>query len=455
VKRILVSGAVAALIAGPALADETADSIAQLRQEIEQLKAQNDRLEATVDYLKANATAERKDSATQTAAVDTLKSAVSKFSWNGDLRVRHESIAFAPNTTTPEHTRDRDRLRLRFGVAAKVNDTVSAKIQLSTVNSGDDSPRSTNQTEGDAWNRKAIGIDLAYVDWKPSPLFSLQLGKHPQPWVRTASYFWDGDLTPEGAALKFTRGPVFGGVFYDWLSERDNNTTPSLRNDAKLIGAQIGMKPQFGPVTLTGALAYYEVTNVRDQIASATALSGATAGATCAINPAFSGSTNGNTTYDDNGATAGGCSRLLSGFKPLSALLQADFKVGKIPLTVFADYMKNTDAEVNPVAGSKLDTAMAFGLTLNKASAPKSWEIGYIYQKTEKDAVFGQFVDSDFGGGVTDTKGSVIKAAWVPATNWTLNGTYFINTRFNDAPSGATTTDLDYKRLQLDLNYKF
>ena len=41
----------------------------------------------------------------------------------------------------------------------------------------------------------------------------------------------------------------------------------------------------------------------------------------------------------------------------------------------------------------------------NKASAPKSWEIGYVYQKTEKDAVFGQFVDSDFGGGVTDTKG--------------------------------------------------
>jgi hypothetical protein len=435
-----VSSVVAALLAVPALADETADSIAQLRQELEQLKAKNDRLEATVDYLKANASAEHKDVATQTAAVDTLKSTVSKFTWSGDMRVRHELIDTAPNTTTPEHTRERDRLRLRFGVLAKVNDTVSAKIQLSTVNSGDDSPRSTNQTEGDAWNRKAIGIDLAYVDWKPSPLFSLQLGKHPQPWVRTASYFWDGDLTPEGAVLKFARGPVFAGLYYDWLSERDNNTTPSLRNDARLIGAQIGMKPQFGPVTLTGAVAYYEVTNVKDQIASATALTGAAAGATCTINPAFSGSTNGNTTYDDNGATAGGCARLLSGFRPLSALLQADFKVATLPLTVFV---------------SKLDTAVAFGFTLNKASAPKSWEVGYVYQKTEKDAVFGQFVDSDFGGGVTDTKGSVIKAAWVPAANWTINGTYIINTRFNDAPTGATTTDLAYKRLQLDLNYKF
>ncbi|MFO1399988.1 MAG: putative porin [Steroidobacteraceae bacterium] len=453
-KSILVSGAVAALIAGPALADETTDAIAQLRQELEALKTRNDRLEAEVDYLKANASAGHKDSAEQTAAVDTLKSTVAKYTWSGDLRVRHELIDTAPNTATPEHTRERDRVRLRFGVAAKVNDTVTAKIQLSTVNSGDDNPRSTNQTEGEAWSRKAIGIDLAYVDWKLHPQFNLQLGKHPQPWVRTASYFWDGDLTPEGAALKFSRGPVFGGLFYDWLGERDNNTTPSLRSDAKLLGAQLGMKPQFGPVTLTGAVAYYEITNVRDQIASATPASGNPSGGTCAINPAFSGSTNGNTVYNDNGASAH-CSRLLSGFKPLSALLQADLKLGRFPLSVFADYMQNTAAVANPVAGSKLDTAWAFGFTFNKASAPKSWELGYVYQKTEKDAVFGQFVDSDFGGGVTDTKGSVFKAAWVPAANWTLNGTYFINTRFNAAPSAANTHDLDYKRLQLDLNYKY
>ncbi len=453
-KSILVSGAVAALLAGPALADDTSDALAQLRQELDALKAQNDRLEAEVEYLKSNASAERKESAERTVAVDSLKSTVSKFAWSGDFRYRNETVDTAPNNTTPEHTRNRDRLRLRFGVTAKVNDTVKARVQLSTVNSGDDSPRSTNQTQGDAWNRKAIGIDLAYVDWQPHRQVNLQLGKHPQPWTKTASYFWDGDLTPEGAALKFARGPLFAGLYYDWLSERDNNTTPALRNDAKLLGAQVGIKPTLGAVKLTGAIAYYEVTNVQGQIASATPLAGAAAGTTCAINTAFSGSTNGNTTYDDNGATAGGCARLLSEFKPLSVLVQADFKAGPLPVSLFADYMKNSGAEVNPVAGSKLDTALALGITVNKASAPKSWEIGYVYQKTEKDAIFGQFVDSDFGGGVTDTRGSVIKAAWVPAANWTLNATYFINERFNDAGSAATT-DLDYKRLQLDLNYKY
>ena len=87
-----------------------------------------------------------------------------------------------------------------------------------------------------------------------------------------------------------------------------------------------------------------------------------------------------------------------------------------------------------------------------------TWEFGYAYQKTEKDALFGQFVDSDFGGGLTDTDGSVFKIAYVPAKNWTLNGTYFLNSRFIDVPitvAGAPKTGLDYDRYQIDFNVKF
>ena len=91
-KSILVSGAVAALLAGPALADDTSDALAQLRQELDALKAQNDRLEAEVEYLKSNASAERKESAERTVAVDSLKSTVSKFAWSGDFRYRNETV---------------------------------------------------------------------------------------------------------------------------------------------------------------------------------------------------------------------------------------------------------------------------------------------------------------------------------------------------------------------------
>ena len=71
----------------------------------------------------------------------------------------------------------------------------------------------------------------------------------------------------------------------------------------------------------------------------------------------------------------------------------------------------------------------------------------------EKDGDWTGFHDSDFGGGLTDSSGSVFKAAYVPATNWTLNATYFVDSRFIDNTDSAPTKG--YNRLQLDLNYKF
>ena len=129
-------------------------------------------------------------------------------------------------------------------------------------------------------------------------------------------------------------------------------------------------------------------------------------------------------------------------------------------MSAFVDYLQNNAAKVNSKAGKKLDTALSAGFMFNKASAARSWEAGLVYQQGKKDAIFGQFHDSDFGGGVTDTDGYALKGAWVPAAGWTFNGTYFINQRFNDVATatGTVTTakkDYDYKRLQLDLNYKF
>ena len=129
---------------------------------------------------------------------------------------------------------------------------------------------------------------------------------------------------------------------------------------------------------------------------------------------------------------------------------QADFAIGKLPVNVFVDYMMNTEAEVNTTAGKKLDSAWAAGITLGRAVEPKTWEVGYTYQTAEKDSVFAQFHDSDFGGNLLDSKGHGFKVGYAPAINWTLNGTYYVNERFMDVG-----TPRDYTRLMLDLNYKF
>jgi hypothetical protein len=129
---------------------------------------------------------------------------------------------------------------------------------------------------------------------------------------------------------------------------------------------------------------------------------------------------------------------------------------------------------VNPVAQEKLDTAYAVGAQFGAASAAKgTWEVGVLYQQVEKDSLFGQLLDSDFGDGNTDTKGFVFKGAYTLARNWTLNATLFLNELANDVPQNGivvfndatpapldTTTingvfDRDYKRLQIDLNFRF
>ena len=358
----------------------------------------------------------------------------SRFTWKGDLRYRHENVD--PEEAVTDQTRH--RVRARFGFAAKVNDSLTATVQLATTGglttaTNQTDPRSTNQTLGNGWDRKAIGIDLAYADWKAADGLNLMFGKMPQPFVKTGSYFWDNDITPEGIAAKFARGPFFATAYGFWLSER------SAATDATLLGAQIGMTGNVGGAKLTGAVSYYDVGAVQDEITTFRAAS-STATA-CAFNTAFFGGPQGNTTVAD----ADGCAHLLNDYNMIQALVQAEMKVGSQPLTLFADYIQNQEAD-------DLDKGYALGVTLGKASNPGTWEVGYVWQKTEKDAQFGQFVDSDFGGGVTDVDGSVFKVGYAVAKNWALNGTYFLNKRFVDA-TGAT--ERDYKRYQIDLNFKF
>jgi hypothetical protein len=446
--QLAVAG-VLATMAAPSFAQNA--SLDQIQRELAEIKAQNERLGAEVEYLKESTKAQRKDAAKEAVDVETLKTNTSKFTWSGDFRYRNEQIESQPNSITPAHTQGRDRIRLRLGVTAKINDTVTGRFQISTAGGSTGDPRSTNQTLGEDWSRKSVGIDQAYIDWKALSSLNVMLGKMPQPWTRTAGYLWDGDLTAEGAALKFARRSFFANGYYHWLNERHGTGVSSPRSDTKMVGGQVGFKPIFGTSTLTFAVGYFDVTNVKNEQVSATAAAPCTA-----FNGTFFGnSTNGNSTW-----VGSGCTYLLSDFSVANALVQFDFNAGRFPMSVFVDYMKNLSALENTVVNEELDTAYAAGIMFNRASAPRSWEIGVVYQQAEADSVFGQFHDSDFGGGRTDTDGFVLKAGFVPAASWIINATLFINKQNNDLgtvtpATGASTVDLDYNRLQLDLNYRF
>ena len=86
----------------------------------------------------------------------------------------------------------------------------------------------------------------------------------------------------------------------------------------------------------------------------------------------------------------------------------------------------------------------------NTQKAKGSWEASYTYQDLERDAVFGLWTDSDFGGGGTDTSGHVFRGAYALSDKTNVAFAYFMNQIGENAGN-----ELDYDRLQLDLNFKY
>ena len=391
-----------------------------------ELKALADRREAEMDYLKAQTRELREEGAVASNEISKVKGTdwAGKVKVRGDLRYRHEYIGterIVDESVEDAEDRNRQRIRARLGVDAKVTDHVKATLQFAT---GGEDPRSSNQTLGGTSSRKSIGLDLAYADWGFMPGGNVLLGKQPIPVFRPGqSLFFDGDVNPEGAAVKLDRGMLFGTAYGWWLTEQFNADPAGENADATIFGLQAGLKfPLLGGETVLAAN-YYDC------------------GACRTNSPLYANNSNGNTTYRVGTSTT---NLLTYDYDILELAAQVGTTVGALPLTLWANYAQNMADDVEH------DTAYGAGAVLGKASNPGTWELGALYQSIEKDALFAQWIDSDFGDGKTDADGWVLKAGYAPVKNFTVNATYFVNTLNKDVG-----TELDYDRLQLDLNYKF
>ena len=110
---------------------------------------------------------------------------------------------------------------------------------------------------------------------------------------------------------------------------------------------------------------------------------------------------------------------------------------------MFANYTVNQDADEN-------DTAYLVGAKFGSAKDKGEWDLGYFYEKIEADSTIGLLADSDFGGGGTDAKGHAFSGTYAFHKRWNFKATYFVN----DIKLSSGDPK-DYKRLMLDLNYKF
>lgn len=374
--------------------------------------------------------------------------------WKGDLRARNENIDQEATATE----RNRNRVRLRVGAFARVNDNTRVEVQFTTTEGGD--ARSSNQSFTDANSRKALDLDTAYVEWSPTDQWKVTAGKMRYPWVRTSSYFFDNDINPEGIAANWQQAAngFFGSVFLTQFAER------STAADSGMAGAQFGWRwarTDGSRVLIAGA--YYDHAAVRGY----NPFQGASS-SSAGLGSYGNSTTTSATICRKAVATGGAC--LANDYNVIELLGEYQFNVGEQPLLLFANVAQNTAADFSITTTSTattipkgLDTAYAAGFTYGRANAtiPGTWEVGYLYQVIEKDALFAQWIDSDFAAGNTDGGGSAIRGAYQLSRNWRFNVTYMLNETNRDVaaavtlPSARNLFNRDYKRLQVDFNWTY
>ena len=398
-KRTAMYLALSSLVASPSvLANTNQAAMEEMRAQIAALTARLNELESKTAMPVAVSGKQAKSSWED------------KISFSGDFRYRYETI----DDERKDDDRNRNRLRARIGMKAKVTDNITFGLGLA---SGSDDPVSTNQSLGKSASTKGFGLDMAYMDWKFAENTHLVAGKTKNLFYAPAKngLIWDGDYRPEGIALTYNNGSFFGTAAYHFL-ESDNKAGD--QDAEEMYGAQIGFNTKLGDETkLTVGAGYFYIP---------------VAGST----PFFDDDSFGNSlAVDDTYAFD---------YEEVEVFAELKTSLGDMPLTLFADYVQNQDADDE-------DTGYAVGVKLGKAKNPGSWEFGYTFQDLEADAVFATFSDSDFGGGGTDVQGHLLKAAYAFEKGTTISATYFIN-EYGEFTRGE---EFDYDRLQMDVKFKF
>lgn len=183
----------------------------------------------------------------------------------------------APFLNTSED-RNRARIRARLGIAAKIDDWISAELRIATGN--DTSPVSTNQTlgSGDDFGKYQLWLDRASIRLTPLAGFSIDIGRSANPFWSTDLLF-DDDLNFDGVSLS-GRGSLGGGlsafattgVFPTYNTDFNFGTTDTIKTQSRnkyLIASQIGLEYKASEeLSFALAGAYLDYQNIEGRLSS-------------------------------------------------------------------------------------------------------------------------------------------------------------------------------------------
>ena len=367
------------------------------------------------DELLAESQREAEQQFTMWQAAPDLPSWVQKLSMKGDLRLRSDNIS--KNDDTGTANRMRWRYRLRYGVAATLNDEWMVGFRLAS--GGLDDAISTNQTLDDDGENDQLNIDQVYAKWTPNDSMTAIFGKM----ANTFSFdkaIIDGDYTPEGIAFNYERNLAenhsFGLGAAGWVIEEESAAT----KDGYALVLQATL----------------------DSTLSSTMSSHLGVGTYTFINTDA-----GHTEDSKNGGNSA-----TGQYNPIIIDGALTYKGSLVPIKLGASYITNPAVDQD-------DSGYLLGLTFNKAEKSGSWELGYQYRRLEADSLWDNWTESDFGaygvGGTassykagTDIKGHVIRGKYQINSAMQAVATAFLAESMNNKSDDAT-------RIIVDVIFKF
>jgi Putative porin len=377
----------------------------------------------------------------------SIASYVDSITFYGDFRLREEGFWYS-GVDNGFGNKNRQRFRLRLGT-----DITEGWLKLHVrLASGQGEQVSTNQSMRCLSCQKSIWIDRAYVEVLYFPDTSLMGGRMANPFYvsPTGELVFDDDYNPEGFAETYNlklgdTGKAFLNIG-QFILDSDNSPDKAGSGAQWFLGYQVGTKMKVDPVDVNAAILYYSLANGEKP-----------------DNFSQTATQDGNTRKPCTAMSAPQPTNCLANpFNVIDASVAVMFNAG-LPITVSGDYVENLADTVQSVSPSIKDqtTAFAIGFKVGKASAPNSYEAGYMYRSVETDATLADLADSDFGpNGGTNRKGHVVWAAYNLTKAAQVKVKYF-NTKVKDdnlppAPiDPPNDTNPTFNRIQLDFSVKF
>lgn len=455
-------------------AEQAQTTAAQAQQSATDAQCQADQASSSVAEEKASLALVDRQSKDEDKKLSALQDIIGRFRFVGDVRVRGEDFFQACPSCV---TRNRARIRLRFGLDGKLTDDFTGGFLLTSGSLGDSN--STNETLTNFFTRKTIGIDRAYVTYHPAAhnWISLTGGKFGFTWQRTPMTF-DSDLNPEGFTEKFSfdlKSPVIKNFTVQGIQLLYNESSKGA--DSFAAGGQVSSRLDFGFMNSTASFSLLDW-RFPDAIlnGSAFAVEAPGEGPGCAAGSGFP--TTAPCVYGPQGFTnatftdAAGKLHFLSGFSYADFILNNQIKTGwsRFPINLLLEYENNLNAAGHPLDShgnvltdlGRQSHAYQVYFSVGQLKEKNDIQIGYAWYRQEQDSAISSFLESE-NRAPSNLLQNRISALWKLQSNTVASYTLWIGRTLNSnlqhailAPGIAPGEQEPYlKRMQFDVIYSF